>query len=71
MRNLISVISESLIVKLELLSQKKHSKFDFKFSNCRLLEYAALIQYILYEMNFDYNETDIVSRYNNLVKHSS
>ena len=36
------------------ISKKKHSKFDFRFSNCRLLEYAASMQYILYEMNSDW-----------------
>ena len=28
-------------------------KFNLRFNNCRLLEYAASIQYILYEMNSD------------------
>ena len=37
-----------------LISKKKYLKFDFKFSNCRLLEYAASMQYILYEMNSDW-----------------
>ena len=37
-----------------LISKKKCSKFDFKFSDCRLLEYAASMQYILYEMNSDW-----------------
>ena len=36
-----------------LIFKKKHSKFDLRFSNCRLLEYAASMQYILYEMNSD------------------
>ena len=37
-----------------LIFKKKCSKFDLKFSNCRLLEYAASMQYILYEMNSDW-----------------
>ncbi len=36
-----------------LISKKKHSKFDLRFSDCRLLDYAASTQYILYEMNSD------------------
>ena len=36
-----------------LIFKEKHSKFDFKFSDCKLLEYAASTQYILYEMNSD------------------
>ena len=37
-----------------LISKKKHLKFDLRFSDCRLLEYAASMQYILYEMNSDW-----------------
>ena len=36
------------------ISREKYSQFDFKFSNCRLLEYAVSMQYILYEMNSDW-----------------
>ena len=34
-----------------LILKKKHSKFDLRSNNYRLLDYAALTQYILYEMN--------------------
>ena len=37
-----------------LISKKKCSKFDLRFNDCRLLEYAASMQYILYEMNSDW-----------------
>ena len=37
-----------------LISREKQSKFDLRFSDCRLLEYAASMQYILYEMNSDW-----------------
>ena len=33
--------------------KKKCLKFDLKFNDCRLLEYAVSMQYILYEMNSD------------------
>ena len=34
-----------------LISKEKRSKFDLRFSDCRLLGYAASMQYILYEVD--------------------